>query len=63
MIFRQMVIPRTQCSGQKCPERDGCRRYEQRSPGAPWASFDMERTLDQTEGPCLHRIDLKKRTP
>ena len=60
MIFRQRMIARTQCAGQDCNERDGCDRYEQSTQGAPWASFDLERTLDQTEGPCLHRIDLKK---
>ena len=58
MIFLQRVTARTQCAGHDCPEREGCSRYDSRIQGAPWASFDVERT--QFEGPCLHRIVKEK---
>ena len=57
MIFRQRIIAKTQCAGQNCNERDGCARYEQRTPGSPWASFDLERVWFIE--PCLHKINSK----
>lgn len=61
MTFHQTVIPETNCAGQGCPERDGCRRYEVRlrtehepDNGFRWASFDLER-----RGRCIHRIAME----
>jgi len=61
---------KTNCAGQGCPERDGCRRYEVRIPDRieivkshhiprmEWASFDLER---RWTGECQHRIALHEK--
>ena len=61
-----MNISRHNCAGQGCPERDGCKRFEERriarfarTPHGPepvyeWASFDIERLKF---GDCRVRIE------
>lgn len=51
----QSALHRSNCAGQACAERDGCRRYRIRllregetgkpHPIADWASFDIEASL------------------
>ena len=60
--------PKTNCAGQDCPERDGCRRYVTRTadrvegpnkiPVFEWASFDIER---QQQGNCAAFISHRHR--
>lgn len=62
--------PKTNCAGRECPERAGCRRYEERIhdrletvrnvkvPRLEWASLDVERKI---LGSCSARIALDGR--
>jgi hypothetical protein len=64
------MSPKTNCAGQLCPEREGCRRYQIRissgkevicdveTPTYEWASFDIER---QRFGACPHLIHYRER--
>lgn len=63
-----VVSPKTNCAGQYCDEREGCRRYgamiadgikvvnERQLPVFAWASFDLERAF--FGGECPHFIRM-----
>jgi hypothetical protein len=55
-IERRVVL----CAGHACAERASCARYLVRGGEFPWASYDIERSLEKYAGqPCLAKINVQ----